>query len=358
MFRQQCCLELHGFIAKEVKYQDLHRLQDATFYLYSNNSSCSCATRDKSVANLLGVTVLGCVAYINWNKFMNTNNQASSPQLAESQLPRAISVNIDAASTLITEAEVLTGQAQRLLSSKWSDGKTLQYTAALMWIATGRKYIEEFDQSESTEGTFNRSKRVVYICHLALARVKACLAHMYVDHWKGAKGLRQFEVLGEQAVAYAQMISGNNWLYYSPLVLIRPEEPLCQEASKDVSKLLRYGDAAFAYAICLHTQMQICSGNTQDAVGEPELHPNRFEEWPVNATTWLPLAANSQINPLATQEEIINDHIYQTGQDFRENRWLGMDTSYEGRIYPKSRLVGFVQNRGGKSHKHNRAIAQ
>ncbi len=230
-------------------------MQDATFCLYSNNSSCSCATRETSVAKLPGVAVLGCAAYFIWNEFMNTINEASCSQFAESNLTNAISVNIATATACLADAEVLIHHAQRLLASKLSDSKILQYTAALMWTATGRKYIEEFDQPESTETAVNRSKRVVYICHLALARVKACLAHLYVDHWKGAKGLRQFEVLGEQAIAYAQMINGYNWLYYSPLVLIRPEEPLCHEAKQYVAKLLGYGDAALAYALCLHTQM-------------------------------------------------------------------------------------------------------
>lgn len=230
------------------------------------------------------------------------------------------------------------------------------FKTAASWLAAGKQYIGEIDHATAHQSILNRSKRAIVVANLVAARVKAALASAYVEYWKGAKAMKNYEVLAHQAMAYAEACCGDNWTYFAPLVLIRPDEPLSERSAANLRLLMDYGNASFAYATCLHAQMLVAPVRKQLPQFTPvEVERTDGEDAVIEPAAFPPVRAYNIEQPGVSQEEIASQHGLFTGWDLREDAWLRIGQS--SHIYPKQRLVGFARNRSGKSHKRSKKVA-
>jgi hypothetical protein len=125
--------------------------------------------------------------------------------------------------------------------------------------------------------------------------------------------------------------------------MIRPEEPLIEYSKDRLKHMVRLGEAAYAYGLSLHAQMQLLPERMQPPAFEmvvmkaPAAAPVEPMEWP-----GIHFMANLNGK---TQEEIASIHTSYTGDDFHQLYVYGGRTSYHPRYL--KRLVGFVNKRGG-----------
>lgn len=228
---------------------------------------------------------------------------------------------------------------------------------AKSWVLAAQKFAEGIDRQDVSDANIAKSARVISAHHLAEAQVKCALASAYVEYWKTGSGYRNFEVLGTNALAWAETMEEGNWDYFAPLVFCRMHEKLDEETEKEVRHMSRCADTALAYAMCLDAQMRVLPLRQQPekfnqvrvAKDEVEVKPAEF-----------PTVGEWAEKTLKSQKDIRDWHVPNTGDDKREDAWLGRGKK---RNYPKQRLIGFDSLRGGSSHKsksrkqRDRAIA-
>jgi hypothetical protein len=220
--------------------------------------------------------------------------------------------------------------------------------SARAWLATGKKHREEFDRQNINEATVNCSARVLTVCDLVEIQVKSALARGYVAYWEGCAAFKNFAVLAEQALAYAQQATGNNWDFYVPPALVRPEEPLLEAVDKEVSMLSNFAEASLSYALCLNAQMNVQPKRSL----YPPMEPVRIaasERLPVIARE-LPEVIGSALS-LPSQKAIGDYHRYFMGEELKENARNRLV------LCPKKRLVGFEGQRGRGNKKRRRQAA-
>lgn len=217
------------------------------------------------------------------------------------------------------------------------------------WVLAAERYAASIDTKDLSEANINKSARVINVHHLAEAMVKSLLAYCYVEYWKSGPGYRNFEVLGHNALGYAEAVYEDNWDFFAPLATCKAHEKLDEESARDLRLLNKYADAALGYAMCLDVQMRVLPQRQQPPqfkhvrVAKPE-QPEELKPAEIPSI-------GAFCESLKTQAEAREFHIGTTGDNKREDAWLGIGRSRGPRIYPKQRLIGFDRLRGGSSHK-------
>jgi hypothetical protein len=213
-------------------------------------------------------------------------------------------------------------------------------------ILFGRQHIITIQVLPPNEGAIGRARRAFAVSQLVLAHVQSSIALAYVEHFKGAKALDSFGVLAHQAKAYAYLTQGEDWEFFAPIAMIRPEEALTQQSLTRLNLLIQRGNAALAYALCMKAQIEleptrkqpadVCRETTKIQVAAKPL------QWPVS---W---AAN-EFDKNLTQDEVVASHLAEKG-NYR--RWTG--PSNASSLTVKRRLVGFEGTRGGQTKRKTR----
>lgn len=279
---------------------------------------------------------------------------------ARQKLVRKIERNLEHSEYLRREMQSLIDSCERLFEIDMGDDivrlraeTPYSIRSARSWVLAAQKFAEGIDKNDLSEGNINKSARAITAHHLAEAQVKSLLAYCYVEYWKSGPGYRNFEVLGHNALAYAEAVYEDNWDYFAPLALCKLNEKLADDVAADVRRLNKYADAALAYAMCLDAQMRILPERQQPPVFksvrvakvEQELKPAEFP------------SVGAFVESLKTQADARDFHITTIGDNKREDAWLssrGIGCWKAPRIYPKQRLTGFDRVRGGNSHKKTR----
>jgi len=267
--------------------------------------------------------------------------------------------NCDMARFIMSDSQSLINSCRRQFELRFSDRTvvlrpdvdyrdTLDFAERV--LAGGEAYLKRVDVL-CTEESVNRSARAVTVASLADAKIKSILAGVYVRYWEKTPGYRDYEVLGEQARAYADACTGNNWTFFVPPAFYRPTEPLLAATQHDVDRQLEYGELALNYAMCLNMQMKVMPRwKHQFKLPEPVTLP---VEPPVALE---PFRFNDPDNGNDDQAAYRKWHHYITGENLRENSWLRI--GHRDGPSPKHRLVGFAYSRGGQKHKHKRSRRQ
>lgn len=253
---------------------------------------------------------------------------------------------------------------------------------AKQFLLMGRNWIKDLDGSDITLPNVYRCERSVYIMRMMDAQVSAVCARMIVDALKSCKAYENYEVLGYQALAYAELTQLDNWDLLAAPVTFRPEEPISKDNERRVFMFERYGACALRYAQCLEAQiacepkdrrpqplgtavklLKELPATTEDREVRDFITPWRGSE----PAVWVKDAAACVARPVFvepykwdtlacapdwTQDEMTSHYIWCQGNDKREmHHYAGAPK----RMYPKHRLVGFQNNRGLGGRRRKRA---
>lgn len=179
------------------------------------------------------------------------------------------------------------------------------------------------------------------------------MALSLVEYWRNDSEFKRFSSLAHQVEAYADQCTGENWVFFAPLVMMKEEEPLDEASAKYLRLLMSYACTALAYAQALDAQMQVLphwrrvSANSFAPV-EEEIK----DEEAVVPAEFPPVKASGD-PAFFSQEAIARQHMISVGEDLRENAWLGI--RQQRPIRPFHRLVGFQFKRGGQRSRHRSA---
>jgi hypothetical protein len=221
------------------------------------------------------------------------------------------------------------------------------FTAAERAIRYGEQQIQLIDAMVPADSVCNRSYRAIHLSMLVSAYVKASLAFAYVEYYEECEAFKDYKVLAQQARAYAEAVQDNNWTYYAPLVHIRPDEPITAEALHCVRVLIKFGEAAYAYARCLQAQMDIAPARKQPS--SPGFTRVKKTDELLEPMIWPPVAFDDKHRPELTQAQMIELHNAAVGRDLYEGHHLGY--GHRSQYQSATRLVGFYGSRGGKKHR-------
>lgn len=305
--------------------------------------------------------ILGRLA---WNEHsapnLNCNREAAVERITKfhkerEKLVRKIERNIEHSEYLRRQMETLIGSGERLFEMDMgADILRLRaetpYSFKTMrrWVLAAEQYAASIDTKDLSEANINKSARVITVHHLAEAMVKSLLAYCYVEYWKTGPGYRNFEVLGHNAIGYAEAVNEDNWDFFAPLATCKVHEKLDEESARALRLLNKYADTALAYAMCLDAQMRVLPQRQQ---------PPQFKHVRVPKPQQAELLTPAEIptigdfcESLKTQAEARDFHVSRTGDDKREDAWY-FKRSRAPRTYPKQRLIGFDRLRGGNSQK-------
>lgn len=199
---------------------------------------------------------------------------------------------------------------------------------------------------EDAPSALERAERAEYLARVYCALVQSAIATDRTNFWRAMGGSRNWQVLGHQALAYAQEIESYSWLI--KLICHRPDRRLDDETIADITNLRQLGSTAQAYAVCLEEQMRLLpSHKLKWPVLTPERYPRSRKSRVVVAE--LPTYDNNSDD---SPDEIRSALLLEMFSDAREGHRYGYGGS--GRICclrAKVRLVGFCAS-GGRRGNH------
>jgi hypothetical protein len=119
------------------------------------------------------------------------------------------------------------------------------------WILLAEAYCAGIDAKDSSPDNVNRAVRAWAIASLAASQTEACVAKAMVKVLSQAKGYPNFEVLGHQALAFAELVRDIQWQYCAAPLFAKPECELSSESRNGVGLLANQAAAALSYATTL-----------------------------------------------------------------------------------------------------------
>lgn len=210
---------------------------------------------------------------------------------------------------------------------------------------------------EDAPSALERAQRAECLARIFEARVQAAIAIDKTSFWKTFKASRHWEVLGHQAIAYAQALE-SHWEWIVPLICHRPDRPLDERTVNDVWHIKRMGDAAENYAKCFEAQVLLSPrGDIKLPPCPPVQRLPRPDTGKLVPAT-LPVILNEFGN--LTPAEVRSSFLVQWGDDAREDNWLRQRgwlsqlPDAGTRLYPKMRLAGFATRGSGRGHQRRR----